>query len=189
MADKRARIDWDSIEPHYRAGVRSLRDIADEFKVSNVAIVKHAEKAGWTRNLAAKIQEKADAKVAAALVAAERADSPAGKLTEAVRVEVEAEVQSRIRIKHQKTLGKLDAISERLIADLSSSGEEFKIQVASLKTLYDTAKTLIALERQAYGVDKLLDISPGADEVDPIEGAKRLAFVLARAGHQLQQGK
>lgn len=227
MADKRARVDWDAIEPHYRAGIRSLRSIAEEFGVSNPAIVKHAEKMGWTRNLAAKIKEKADTKVAAALVAVERADLPAAKLTEAVRIEVEAEVQARVRLSHRRDVTRMRSLVMNLLDELeqqSQNSETFETlrelvsdspdpddkagrarvermqqafdraislggRTKTVKDLTDTVKTLIALERQAYGVDKLLDISQGADEVDPIEGAKRLAFVLARAGHQLQQGK
>ena len=43
------RPDWDAIELHYRAGIRSLRDIAAEFQVSNPAIIKHARKHGIVR--------------------------------------------------------------------------------------------------------------------------------------------
>ena len=187
MADKRLRVDWDALKPHYCAGVRPLRDIAKEFGCSDAAIVKHANKEGWTRNLAQKVKDKADAKVAAALVAQERAESPAAKVTEAIRVEVEAEVQSRIRIKHQKTLEKIDRVADRLITELSASGEEFKVQVGTFKSLVESTKTLIALERQAYGVDKVFDDPADNTPIDPVEGARRLAFALARAGHQLEQ--
>lgn len=226
MADKRARVDWDAVEPHYRAGVRSLRDIADEFKVSNVAIVKHAEKVGWTRNLAAKIQEKADAKVAAALVASERAESPAAKLTEAVRVEVESEVQARVRLSHRRDVTRMRGIVMNLLDELeiqTKSPETYETlcelvsgapdaddkagraradrmqqafdralslggRTKTVKDLTDTVKTLIALERQAYGVDKTLDDSNQGDPTDPVQGAKAIAFILARAGAQLSKG-
>jgi hypothetical protein len=187
MAEPRARVDWDAIEPHYRAGVRSLRDIAEEFGVSNPAIVKHAEKCGWTRNLEAKIKEKADAKVAAALVASERAESPAVKLTEAIRVEVEAEIQSRIRISHQKTLTKLREQAEDLLVESTASGDDLKTRISSLKALTETVAKLVPLERQAYGVDTEVTDPTDTGVLDPIEGAKRLAFILARAGQHIQQ--
>lgn len=225
MAEKRARADWDAIEPHYRAGVRSLRDIAEEFKVSNVAIVKHADKAGWTRNLAAKIQEKADAKVAAALVASERAESPAAKLTEAVRVEVESEVQARVRLSHRRDVTRMRSMVMNLLDELeiqTKSPETYETlcelvsgapdaddkagraradrmqqafdralslggRTKTVKDLTDTVKTLIALERQAYGIDKNFEEPLAGVVIDPVEGARRLAFALARAGQQLQQ--
>ena len=59
----RPAIDWEAVEREYRAGVKTLRQIADEFGVSNPAIVKRAKRDGWARNLAAKIQAKAESLV------------------------------------------------------------------------------------------------------------------------------
>lgn len=85
---KRRLVDWDAVALHYRAGVRSLKDIGAELKDSDAAVIKHARLNGWGRNLMAKTQAKADAKVSAATVSAEvRAQA---KITEAVRVEVES---------------------------------------------------------------------------------------------------
>jgi len=58
VTEKRT-IEWDLIEPHYRAGIRSLKDIGKEFGVSDAAIIKRAKRDGWVRDLAAKIQAKA----------------------------------------------------------------------------------------------------------------------------------
>jgi hypothetical protein len=44
-----ASIDWGAMEPHYLAGVRSLRDIGKQFGCSAAAILKHAKKHGWAR--------------------------------------------------------------------------------------------------------------------------------------------
>ena len=51
----------------------------------------------------------------------------------------------------------------------------------TLKDLADALKTLIALEREAYGMG--VDRPPPFDSsasVDPIDGARRLAFILSR---------
>jgi hypothetical protein len=213
MAEKRARVDWDAIEPHYRANVRSLRDIGAEFGVSDAAIIKHAAKSGWERDLGAKIKAKADAKLAAALVATERADQPAAKLTEAVRVEVEAEVQARVRQSHRTDINRSKRISNRLlealekieIAEAPSDTLKAARKEASelppmvtlkeatgiFKQLVDAQRSLVTMEREAYGIAHLQeDPDDQGVVVDPLEGAKRLAFILARAGQQLaQQGK
>ena len=68
MADAARVIDWEKIESVYRTGKRSLRDIAADHGVSHVAIDKRAKKFGWTKDLAAKIQAKADELVNKALV-------------------------------------------------------------------------------------------------------------------------
>lgn len=219
----RTRVDWDALRPHYEAGVRSLKEIGKEFDCSDAAIVKHAKSAGWTRCLKAKIQAKADAKVAAALVAQEAKDSPAGRLTEAVRVEVEAEVQARIRIEHRTdiqrfrklVMGLLDELEEQSdsesldrLRDLVMSEpdpddkagrdrfEKLKLafdratslggRTKTIKDLSDVLKTLVALEREAFGIDKVLPETP-QDFIDPVEGARRLAFALARADSVLSQ--
>lgn len=48
MTAKRV-IDWDALAVHYRAGVRSLKDMGQEFGVSDAAIIKKARREGWTR--------------------------------------------------------------------------------------------------------------------------------------------
>lgn len=66
MADKKPtkpRVDWEAVEREYRAGVRSLRDIASEFGCTEGAIRKKAKEKSWERDLSAKIAAKADALV------------------------------------------------------------------------------------------------------------------------------
>lgn len=55
----RSQVDWDLIEKDYRAGVKTLRQMAGEHGISHVAINKRAKVDGWTRDLAAKIHQKA----------------------------------------------------------------------------------------------------------------------------------
>lgn len=43
------KTDWERIELDYRAGVKSLREIAEGSGVSHVAISKRARKQGWAR--------------------------------------------------------------------------------------------------------------------------------------------
>jgi hypothetical protein len=181
-ANPRKRVDWDAIAPHYRAGIRALKDIGKQFDVSDAAIIKHAKNEKWTRDLKGKIQAKADAKVSAAMVSAEV--SAAKKLTEALTVEVESTVQSRIRLSHRADIGKSRTLAMRLLDELDSQtrqvpeleqlGElmlkpdgkgidklnELYHKIISLpgrtktmKDLSDTLKTLIGLEREAFGIN------------------------------------
>ena len=52
--------DWEKIEADYRAGIKTLRQIAGEHGVSHVAINKRAKRDGWSRDLSAKIAAKAE---------------------------------------------------------------------------------------------------------------------------------
>jgi len=61
----RKAVDWESVEREYRAGIRSLRDIAGEVGVSEGAVRKRAKAEGWERDLSARITSKAKVALAA----------------------------------------------------------------------------------------------------------------------------
>lgn len=113
---KRAAVQWVEIEPHYRAGIRPLKELGAEYGVSDAAIIKHAKKHGWTRNLLAKVQAKADAKVSAAAVSAEVSAKKA--LTEAVVIEANAEMQAAIRLGHRKDIARSRKLFGALMDEL-----------------------------------------------------------------------
>lgn len=108
--------DWAAIEPHYRAGVRSLKEIGAEYGVSDAAIIKHARKMDWTRDLTAKIRAKAEAKVSAAAVSAEvRA---ANRNQESVIVEAVATNMFNVRMAHRKDIARSKNLFNVLLGEL-----------------------------------------------------------------------
>lgn len=111
-------INWDGVEIQYRCGIRSLKDIGKEFGVSDAGIIKKAKKEGWTRDLTARINAKADAKVSAAAVS--KIVSVEKAANEQTIVEANAEIQYRIRMSHRKGLSKLCAVKETLLAHIES---------------------------------------------------------------------
>lgn len=192
VAAKRARVDWDALRPHYEAGIRALKDIGREFECSDAAIIKHAREHGWARCLKDKIRAKADLKVAQALAAQEHKDSPAGRLTEAVRVEVESEVQARVRLEHRTDIQRSKRIVNRLLERLEGiafvakdAAAEVYEHARAIAKLVDSQHKLVSMEREAYGIAQM--VSDGDDEqaIDQMEGARRVAFILARATAQL----
>lgn len=58
--------DWLIIETAYRAGKRSLRDIASDQGISEGAIRKRAKKQGWVRDAASIVRESVKAHMAGA---------------------------------------------------------------------------------------------------------------------------
>lgn len=130
-------VDWDAIEPHYRAGIRALKDIGAQFQVSDAAIIKHATKHAWTRNLTGKVQARADALVSAAQVSAEVSESRelTKKAARAQVVEVEANVQARIRLSHRALIGRTRKLVEDMLAELevqSISGDQLRSLLAGI---------------------------------------------------------
>ena len=185
MTDEKQAPDWDQIELDYRAGVKSLRQIASEQNVSEGAIRKRSKRDDWSRDLSKKIQDKADDLVRKETVRSEVRT----KLTisEKDTIDANANVVASIRITHRKDISRARSISMKLFDELEEMvGSEnvdllqqlgellyspddkgmdklndlyMKVinlpnRVKAIKELSDTMKTLVALERQAYGLEE-----------------------------------
>lgn len=208
MAEK-LPVDWERIEPLYRAGVRSLKDIGNEFGVSDAAIIKRAKRDGWTRDLQAKIQAKADAKVSESLVSAEV--SALTKVRERDVIEANAQAIANALLSHRKDIARNRGLANKLLVELEAqvdNPEEFaklgelmyspddkgadklnelyrKVtslpsRIDSAKKLVETLKVLIGLEREAYGVDKEVKQDTGLTG-ESISTLKKLKAALENA--------
>lgn len=179
---KKAAPDWERIEADYRAGLLSVREIASAHGVSHTAIQKRANKEPkWERDLAKRIQAKADALVAKQEVASQVAMERAA--TDAVIVEANAQVIAGIRLAHRSDIAKSRTLVMTLLAELQHQTEHRDLyeklgelmmspddngrdklyeaytkamalggRTSTMKALSDSLKTLIALEREAYGL-------------------------------------
>ena len=175
-------MDWDAIENDYRAGIKTLRQIAEEQGITHGAINKRAKRDGWERDLSAKIKAKAAALVSRDAVSKEV--SSAALVTERAVVEANAELQAGIIRAHrtditryralcQTMLGQLEAESDTpelfkqigvLLADPDEKGVDklseayhkaisLPSRIDGVKKLAEALKVLIGLERQAFGID------------------------------------
>ncbi len=184
MAAEKKVIDWEKIELDYRAGVKTLRQIADEHDISHVSINKRAKRDGWVRDLSAKIKAKADDLVTKSLVTNEVTNEK--RLTEKQIIDEGATALTNIRLGQRKDIQRSRKIAMSLfdelehqvgienVENLEKLGELLRSEddkgrdalndlymkiismpgrVKSMKDLSDTLKTLIALERQAFGLD------------------------------------
>ena len=191
MSDaKKKLIDWEAVELHYRAGIRSLKDIGAEYGVSDAGIIKRAKRDGWERDLRAKIQAKAEAKVSASLVSAEV--SAQTKASERQIVDANANKIADVRLAHRHDIHRNRAIVARLMDELEAQvGPDNSALLADLgdmlrspdengqdklndlyrkiislperaktaKTLAETLRIAVDMERQAFGMD-----AKGADD-------------------------
>jgi hypothetical protein len=181
MAGSPTLPDWEAIERAYRAGLLSIREIASTQGITHGAINKRAKRDGWDRDLKAKIQAKADALVSkqavSNLVSKESMD------TERMIVSANAEVIADVRLAHRKDIGRSRRLTNKLLdelegltdnnaeiaeiidqlrdnedadtalLDLCKKMSSLPNRTKVMKELSETLKTLIGLERQAYGLD------------------------------------
>lgn len=177
----RVRIDYDSIEADWIAGVKSVEQLAQEYiartgdKVTRQAIVKHFGQLSIERNLSSRITARASAIVAKSIVA--NTVTPA---TKKEIVETNAVVVAQIQIAHRSDIQKKRELVVKLFAELEAltdgqdiveqmtlalcSGDMGKLseaaqKVASLPTrikgvadLMIAFKTVYSMERQAFGI-------------------------------------
>lgn len=189
---KKADTDWESIERDYRSGVMTLRAMAAKNGITHGAINKRANKEGWTRDLSAKIAAKTQELVSRALVST--TVSTEAKIADRVVVEANAEMQKDIILSHRtdavrgrKLAGKLfeelelmtdnrelfSQVAEILAGDEGTSDRMLDLfrktvghqsRVQSMKSLAETLKTLIGIERQAFGIGEDSNGSGGSIE-------------------------
>lgn len=176
------RPDWEAIESAYRAGLMSLREIASQHSISEGAIRKRAKRDDWSRDLAAKVKERADDLVRKAEV--RKQVRTENSFSERVLVEATAEVIATVRMEHRGDIRRAREITNSLFDELGAECADIESlrrlgemmlepdengrdrlnevyqsiismpeRVKSVKALSDALKNLIGLERQAYDID------------------------------------
>jgi len=128
MADgDRAGPDWERIEIDYRAGVKTLRLIAEENGITHGAVNKRAKKEGWDRDLAEKIRAKAEALVSKAAVSNEV--STQKKIAESAVVEANAQAAADVILSHRKDIGRARRLASALFDELEQQTDPETLSV------------------------------------------------------------
>lgn len=175
--------DWEAIESAYRAGVMSLREIASQHNISEGGIRKRAKRDDWSRDLKAKVKERADDLVRKAEVRKQVRTETV--LSERVLIEATAEVIATVRMEHRGDIRRARTLANALFDELEAECADVESlrklgelmldpddngrdrlnelyqaiismpeRVKAMKALSETLKNLVGLERQAYGMDE-----------------------------------
>lgn len=147
-SDKRPP-DWERIELDYRAGIKTLRQIAEEHGITHVAVNKRAKRDGWSRDLSAKIAAKADELVTKSAVTTPVTTET--KVYERQVVDANAQAVADVRLAHRRDIHRARRITNALLAEL-----EQQTDPATLALLGDLGEMLRNPDER--GNDKLNDI-------------------------------
>ena len=142
-----AKPDWEAIETAYRAGVMSLREIASQHGISDTAIRKRAKKDGWSRDLAAKIQAKADDLVRRREVRTKVRTENA--TSERELIEATAEVIATVRMEHRGDIRRARELTNTLFDELAG-------ECGNVAALEDLGEMMRSPDDK--GMDKLNDL-------------------------------
>jgi len=149
MTEKKIAPDWERIEAEYRAGIMSLRQMAQEFGTAESTIRKYAKKNEWVRDLNPKIHAKADDIVRKEAVRSDvRTVSPA---TEKETIEANANLVASVRITHRKDIEKARTMTMALFDEL-----EHMIGTDQAELLAQLGKLMYKPNEK--GVDRLNDL-------------------------------
>ena len=186
-------VDYARIEPGWRAGILSPRQLASQYtgetgqKVSHAAIIKHFVSEGVPRDLKAKIQAKAES-----LVTAAQAKMVTQEVTQETRnrdksiVDANAQAMATVLLAQREDIQRGRSVVMRLLGELEhQTGVESAALLAELgdllraeddkgqdklndlyrriislpdraktmKSLADSLRVMIDLQRQALGMD------------------------------------
>ncbi len=184
-ASKVTKPNWVTIEVDFRAGIKTLRQIASEQGISHVAIANRSKRDGWTRDLAAQIRARAESKVTKAAVNKEVTKKERGNTEEAV-VEASAVMMATTILRQRSDVQRLQTLANNLVselelqdqkaaankpgkgADVGVKREPVAVRAETLRKVVETSKSLINLERV------VLNIAPDT----PIDPTKRVAEAL-----------
>jgi len=138
---------WRKVEIDYRLGVKSLRQVADEYGLTEGAIRKRAKRDEWARDLNARVRAKADALVRKELVRIEQVRCAGTHITptEERTIDIEGAVQARIRSTHRTYIEHSRVTLGRLMAELEESQDELRVRIGCLKQIGRHAQDLVTL--------------------------------------------
>lgn len=122
------KIDYDRIEPGWRAGFLSPAQLAENYAketgdtVSRAAIIKHFGKQGIKRDLKAKIAAKADAMVAASKVTGRVSAVTLAKEREIV--EANALDVAVVQLAHRKDIARSRSLGMKMLDELEAQTDD-----------------------------------------------------------------
>ena len=185
---KKVKADWDAIELVYRANVKTVAQIAEDFNIKDSTLRSRAKRNGWSRDLGKRIRLEADKIVSANAITRE-----VGRLEniDNTTIEENAKLTASIHLSHRQDIGTARTLMMTLLSDLQAqAGNENRQKLEDLfiialeaevinesaleayervtsltnhirlmKDLSDSLTKLIALERQAWKLDDT-DSSP-----------------------------
>jgi hypothetical protein len=197
-------LDWAYAQAQYELGIKSIHNIALDIGATDSNVSNHATRQGWIRDPLARkrMQEEMEA-IAAEKYRAERDKARAEVVSITATMQSTVLVEHRQDIKKARSiitqlLEELSAVTMGVeefenLAELMEAPDERGLdrlntvyrriismpdRVSSMNTLATALKTLILLERQAFGISGLIE-DPEAVRA-PAEVTKGLDKIMAK---------
>ncbi len=134
MTVEKRTVDWDAIEPDWRAGIKTKLQLSEEHGVSRAAMDKHFRKAGIDRDLTKRIQAKVEALVTQAIAKeVTHSVTPETKLAEKQVVDANAGVVAQADLINRKDVLLALSVSRGQLEEVAILSEpEFRERLIAL---------------------------------------------------------
>lgn len=122
------KVDYERIEPGWRAGILSPAQLAFEYteetgtSVSHTAIIKHFKKLGVPRDLAAKVKAKSDAMVLESMVSSKVSTETTKR--DAEIIDDAATTITGVRLGHRTTAKRMMVLGMTLLSELEGQSAD-----------------------------------------------------------------
>lgn len=149
-----ATPDWEAIESAYRAGLLSIRAIADKHGVTEGGIRKRAKQHGWPRNLTVKVREATKAKLVRSEVRS--SGTQAAVRTDEEIIDEASDEAASVVLAHREGLAAWRGITNKLrdfLADAEITEDNHASMARSITAGVDAQIKVIKAEREAYNID------------------------------------
>ncbi|MBP7546186.1 MAG: hypothetical protein KA749_11875 [Acidovorax sp.] len=149
------KIDYDRIEPGWRAGLLSPHQLAALYteetgqKVSHAAIIKHFKKSGIARDLSSKINDRANAMVTEAMVTGKVTSKPS--IPDSLIIEQGSIQVATVKLAHRRDIHRARNLANALLDELEKQTDPI-----TLALLTDLGELLRNPDDK--GMDKLNDL-------------------------------
>lgn len=178
------KVDYERIEPGWRAGVKSAEQLAVEYteetgvSVSGAAIKKHFRQQGIPRDLTAKVRAKADAKVLEASVEASKRSAKSAVIVEAAASEIAA-----IRLEHRADASRARRLVRKLLEELAAVSDRPDLIESMEQALAERGEKAPEALRQALNRVTSLPGSVGA--LKTLAEAMRTLITIEREAYSM----
>jgi hypothetical protein len=194
----RTPVDYSRIEPGWRAGVKSVLQLAAEYEkatgqaVSHTAIRKHFVGKGIERDLGAKVQAKAKAQVAASAVST-KVSTESGietRPTETAIIEANADLVAGVLLSQRKDIKRNRTLVMALLDELE--GVTFhgdKLEAMADVLLGDIAADDLAGQarkaRMLEAINKALSLGGRVDSMKKLADTLKVLVALEREAYNI----
>lgn len=172
--------DWEAVERDYRIGQLSTTEMAEKHGIPQPSIVRKAKQCGWTRDKTDAVRHATKAKMIRQVVRDQMADAEASVVKDFNEVDLAANVNVTIIMRHQGRAKEISDALDSMIAELKdvsanpktleqlvlAVGQEDPLAAAGImkaqtlptrmsvaKSASETLAKLVVIERQAFGID------------------------------------